>query len=651
MKIIVGILFLLYLFSISLFSQELVYSEVYDSSEFENRNNCTDIRYGCNGYLHFVYPVIFIHGWGGNSNSWEEQFSNLIDGGWSYGGSLEFCLNANNNHDYSLLNVDVKDFVRNVTAGDFYTINFDVHPDGTGYYDGRSDNSRLSNQAAVVKQGFALAKAIRYVRNLTGRDKVILFGHSMGGLAAREYLQNPNYWSSEGHHHVAKLITTGTPHGGSNTSFTELGGFLGYLGYGLDINSEAVRDLRSEYEYGSGAKGVYLFGGREAAGTINNGGLTNFYNIDVNCNGRIGDYVTGLNQKDIQDIDYTCIVGILGLLDNQSDGIVTTYKADLKNYYDVNRELFVVYPENDWLMHTALPSKIKFNRLALDEPDYFEYAYMIKPNVLYNGYIQEQGDGTNVKKDYDDYYFSLSEDGIITIDIGNNVHNDLEVWLYDTNQRVWKYKIPQERTTTTNLELEKGEYLVEIFANPTQDSWQYPYWFRVNFTPTDTDMCSSIPQPNAKWSATHIAYKVFFKNESINATRYLWDFGDGSTSTEENPIHDYLKSGIYTVKLTAWSQCDDYAVFQGSFLLDQVTANIEIASENNFLVYPNPVTDILFFDKQIKFDSYIIHDIHGKQVLTGTFVNAVDVKELRPGSYSLTLQTKTNYVSIIFIKL
>ena len=64
--------------------------------------------------------------------------------------------------------------------------------------------------------------AIYYVLQLTGRDKVILMGHSMGGLAAREYLQNPSNWQLDGQTHVAKLVTTGTPHGGSNASFSIL---------------------------------------------------------------------------------------------------------------------------------------------------------------------------------------------------------------------------------------------------------------------------------------------------------------------------------------------------------------------------------------------------------------------------------------------
>jgi PKD repeat protein len=31
--------------------------------------------------------------------------------------------------------------------------------------------------------------------------------------------------------------------------------------------------------------------------------------------------------------------------------------------------------------------------------------------------------------------------------------------------------------------------------------------------------------------------------------RYLWDFGDGTTSVEKNPSHTYLREGIFTVKL------------------------------------------------------------------------------------------------------
>lgn len=44
--------------------------------------------------------------------------------------------------------------------------------------------------------------------------------------------------------------------------------------------------------------------------------------------------------------------------------------------------------------------------------------------------------------------------------------------------------------------------------------------------------------------------KVRFQNFSTGPTiRFLWDFGDGTTSVEQSPTHTYLKEGIYTVKL------------------------------------------------------------------------------------------------------
>lgn len=44
---------------------------------------------------------------------------------------------------------------------------------------------------------------------------------------------------------------------------------------------------------------------------------------------------------------------------------------------------------------------------------------------------------------------------------------------------------------------------------------------------------------------------VTFINLSKGATTYFWDFGDGATSTEENPVHEYPAFGVYTAHLTA----------------------------------------------------------------------------------------------------
>ena len=54
---------------------------------------------------------------------------------------------------------------------------------------------------------------------------------------------------------------------------------------------------------------------------------------------------------------------------------------------------------------------------------------------------------------------------------------------------------------------------------------------------------------------------VIFENNSYYAETYLWDFGDGTTSTEKNPWHKYENEGIYNVILYTWSKdnCPDSA--------------------------------------------------------------------------------------------
>ena len=46
---------------------------------------------------------------------------------------------------------------------------------------------------------------------------------------------------------------------------------------------------------------------------------------------------------------------------------------------------------------------------------------------------------------------------------------------------------------------------------------------------------------------------VVFRSYSTDAASYLWDFGDGNTSTEANPDYTYAVGGVYTVTLKTTS--------------------------------------------------------------------------------------------------
>ena len=43
---------------------------------------------------------------------------------------------------------------------------------------------------------------------------------------------------------------------------------------------------------------------------------------------------------------------------------------------------------------------------------------------------------------------------------------------------------------------------------------------------------------------------VTFSDASTGATSWFWDFGDGNTSTQQNPVHTYTTTGNYTITLT-----------------------------------------------------------------------------------------------------
>ncbi|MFV9552427.1 PKD domain-containing protein [Algibacter sp. PT7-4] len=63
-------------------------------------------------------------------------------------------------------------------------------------------------------------------------------------------------------------------------------------------------------------------------------------------------------------------------------------------------------------------------------------------------------------------------------------------------------------------------------------------------------------QPNTLFTTSVNASNnlaIVFRSYSTDATSYLWDFGDGNTSTEANPNYTYSTGGLYTVTLTTTS--------------------------------------------------------------------------------------------------
>jgi len=151
---------------------------------------------------------------------------------------------------------------------------------------------------------------------------------------------------------------------------------------------------------------------------------------------------------------------------------------------------------------------------------------------------------------------------------------------------------------------------------------------------------------------------IDFINQSVNATDYAWDFGDGNFSTQENPTHTFLNNGIYSVEMIASSACGVDTVTE-TFQVGPV--GIEVYKESmEMKIFPNPASSILNVILTLPSSEqlvYSIYDISGRNLLHstavhggGTKINQIAIDALAPGTYLLQVVGKKTQVQSTFIK-
>lgn len=124
--------------------------------------------------------------------------------------------------------------------------------------------------------------------------------------------------------------------------------------------------------------------------------------------------------------------------------------------------------------------------------------------------------------------------------------------LSSENPSAWSWSFPggnPETSTDQNPFVvydQKGTYDVTLTVTNSAGS----------NTITKTAYINAQDSPVANFSYVITGSNVQFTNESSDdAINFLWDFGDGSSSVEENPLHTYLQDGTYTVVLSATNAC------------------------------------------------------------------------------------------------
>lgn len=139
-----------------------------------------------------------------------------------------------------------------------------------------------------------------------------------------------------------------------------------------------------------------------------------------------------------------------------------------------------------------------------------------------------------------------------------------------------------------------------------------------------------------------VGEEVFFTNHSFNADRYEWNFGDGTSSNEKNPVHIFTGSGSFEVELKAVSK-SGFSDKAYQVIYVKIPTLLEIEVLEYYEKYPVENASVLLYPTLADWDNEEnsitegFTDANGKVVFSGlgSFVYFVDVWETHHNNFAL----------------
>ena len=136
--------------------------------------------------------------------------------------------------------------------------------------------------------------------------------------------------------------------------------------------------------------------------------------------------------------------------------------------------------------------------------------------------------------------------------------------------------------------------------------------------------------------------QVRFTSQGTFVDSYSWNFGDGNTSTEANPVHTYADYGSRTVTLTAISSCGNVSTSRSINEVAGLNIDSELSSRLN--IFPNPnAGNFTFSLPNVSFSNAKVEilDLTGKSVFQSEVKNldnqSIQVESLESGVYLFKL--------------
>ncbi|AKB52502.1 Chitin binding protein [Methanosarcina barkeri str. Wiesmoor] len=174
-------------------------------------------------------------------------------------------------------------------------------------------------------------------------------------------------------------------------------------------------------------------------------------------------------------------------------------------------------------------------------------------------------------------------------------------------------------------------------------------------TITKTDCITVAAKPVAAFSASptsgKVPLKVQFTDTSTGTpTKWIWNFGDGSKSFHQNPVHKYSKAGTYTVSLTVKNAAGRNSITKTKYITVTVKPVAAFSASPTSGKYP---LNVKFTDKSTGSPTKWKWDFGDG---TKSFLQNPTHKYSKAGKYTVTLKvtnaagintaTKSNYITV-----
>lgn len=148
--------------------------------------------------------------------------------------------------------------------------------------------------------------------------------------------------------------------------------------------------------------------------------------------------------------------------------------------------------------------------------------------------------------------------------------------------------------------------------------------------------------PAADYSLVQNGLELSFQQECTNSNSYFWDFGDGNTSAQPNPIHEYAAAGSYELTLIAGDGCEFDTV--SAIQTVAPTAVLE-PLRGQWRVFPNPAgNDVRIQSVTPERFHIAVYSSRGQLVKAfdaeGTLIT-LDFSDLETGVYQIICSTRT----------